>query len=72
MPRSTADTIALILALVVAIVVIATALVMLYIQITNPEQDVVKAADAIGRIVSVIVASLVGYMAGRQTNGAPK
>ena len=72
MPRSTADTIALILALVVSIVVVATALAMLYIQITNPGQDVVGAADAIGRIVSVIIAALVGYMAGRQTNGVPK
>ncbi len=68
MPRQTADVVALILAVVVAVVVVATALSILYIQITTPGQDVSRAADAIGRIVSVIVAALVGYMAGRRVD----
>jgi len=65
-PRQTADVIALVLVIVVAVVVISTTLAILYIQLVNPAQDVARAADAIGRIVSVIVAALVGYMAGRQ------
>ncbi len=69
MPRHTADLVALILVGVVAFVTIATAGALLYISITNPGQDVTKAADAIGRIISVIIAALVGYMAGRKIVG---
>jgi hypothetical protein len=69
MPHQTADVIALILAVVVAIVVITTTLALLYIEVTHPDQDTISAADAIGRIISVIVAALVGYMAGRRVNG---
>lgn len=69
MPRQTADLVALILVLVVAAVVIATSLTILYITLTNPTQDIVRAVDAIGRIISVIIAALVGYMAGRRING---
>jgi hypothetical protein len=67
-PRQTADIVALILAVVVAIVTVATALAVLYIRITHPEQDVVPAAEAIGRIVGVIVAVLAGFLAGRQVD----
>lgn len=67
MPTQTADVVALILAIVVAIVVVLTASALLYIQITNPTQDTSEAADAISRIVSVLIAALVGYMAGRGT-----
>lgn len=67
MPRQTADVIALILAIVVAVVVLLTAVALLYIEVTHPDQDTGKAADAIGRIISVLVAALVGYMAGRVT-----
>ena len=70
MPRQTADLVALILAIVVAIVVIFTAVATLYVVVTNPTQDVSRAADAIGRITSVIVAALVGYMAGRRIDGS--
>ena len=69
MPRQTADLIALILTAVVAIVVVATTLAILYVRVTHPEQDVVPAADAIGRIVAVIIALLAGYLAGRRING---
>lgn len=69
MPRSTADAIALILAVVVAIITLATAFAVLYIRVTNPEQDVVEAADAIGRIIGIIIAMLAGYIAGRRING---
>jgi len=69
LPRQTADLVALILVLVVAAVVIATSLTILYITLTNPTQDIVRAVDAIGRIISVIIAALVGYMAGRRING---
>lgn len=65
MPRRTDDQVALLLTVSVCIVVIATSLATLYVTITQPEQDVTRAADAVGRIVSVIVAALVGYMAGR-------
>ena len=68
MPRQTADLVALILAVVVAIVVVLTAVSMLYIQVTNPGQDIGYAAETISRLVSVLVAALVGYMAGRQVN----
>jgi hypothetical protein len=69
MPRQTPDLVALILTLVVAIVVVATVLAMIYILLTNPTQDISRAADAIGRIVSVIIAAVVGYLAGRRVNG---
>jgi uncharacterized membrane protein len=70
MKRTPADTVALILAVVVALVTITTALTLLYISITNPDQDIGRAAEAIGRIISVMIAALVGYMAGRRiTNG---
>lgn len=65
MPRQTADVVALILAVVVAVVVVATAVVVLYIEVTKPDQDHVGATEAISRIVSVLIAALVGYMAGR-------
>jgi hypothetical protein len=66
-PRKTPDLVALILAVVVAIVVIATAAAMLYIQIIHPDQDIAYAAETISRLISVLVAALVGYMAGRAT-----
>jgi CHASE1-domain containing sensor protein len=69
MPRHTADLVALILAGVVAFVTMATAGAVLYIEITNPGQDITKAAEAIARIISVIIAALVGYMAGRRIAG---
>ena len=68
MGRQTAGLVALILAVVVAVVVIATAAAMLYIQITNPTQDIGYAAETISRLISVLVAALVGYMAGRSTS----
>jgi len=68
-PRQTADLVALILAIVVALVVILTAVVLLYIALTQPGRDMADVADAIGRIVAVLVGALVGYMAGRRTNG---
>ena len=70
MPQQTADLVALILAGIVAIVTIVTALALLYVSITSPEQDIGVAAEAISRIIAVIIAALVGYMAGRRiTNG---
>ncbi len=65
MPRETADTIALVLVVVVAIVIVATTAALLYIAITGSDQDTGFAADAISRFVSVIIAALVGYMAGK-------
>lgn len=69
MKRTTADVVALVLVFIVAVVVISTVITLLYIALTNPQQDITSAADAIGRIISVIVAALVGYMAGRRING---
>jgi hypothetical protein len=69
MPRQTADLIALILAVVVAIVVVATAVTLLYVQVIHPGQAVDAAADFVSRITSILVAALVGYMAGRRVNG---
>ena len=69
MPRQTADVIALILAIVVAVVVVATAFAILYLKLIHPEQEAYEAIDAISRIISVLVAALVGYMAGRSRNG---
>ena len=71
MPRQTADLIALILAVVVALITVATALALLFIELTHPEQDTSVAGDFVGQVVSVLVAALVGYMAGRRINGAP-
>jgi hypothetical protein len=68
MPRETADTVALILAIVVAIVIIATTVALLYIALTGSDQDTSYASDAISRFVSVIIAALVGYMAGRRAS----
>jgi hypothetical protein len=69
MPKATADLVALILAAVVAIVVTLTAITLLWLAATGQERDVSNAADAIGRIISVLVGALVGYMAGRKVNG---
>ncbi len=70
MPQQTADIIALILAIVVAAVTLLMGLTLLYVSVTNPDQDVSIAIDAMGRILSVLVSALVGYMAGRRvTNG---
>lgn len=70
MPRQTADTIALILTVTVAIVVVATTVAVLFVSVTHPEQDTARAADAVGRIISVVVAVIAGYLAGRRINGA--
>jgi hypothetical protein len=67
MPRETADLIALILTLVVAVVVVLTAITLLWLELTMPEQDTTGAVDIVSRIVGVLVAALVGYMAGRRT-----
>lgn len=69
MPRQTADLVALILAGVVALTVLGTAVVLLYVEIRSPDQDTSGAAEAISRIISVLVAALVGFMAGRRVNG---
>ena len=66
MPRQTADLVALILVIVVAIVVVVTALTLLYIEITNPRQNTSGAGEFVSRVVSVMIAALVGYMAGRR------
>ncbi len=63
MPRQTADLIALILAVVVAIVIVLTTVVLLWLSINGQQASL--AADAISRFISVIIAALVGYMAGR-------
>ena len=69
MPRNTADTVALILTGVVAIVTVITAMALLYVSIVSPGQDITRAAEAVSRILSVLIAALVGYMAGRRVNG---
>lgn len=69
MPRQTADLVALILAFVVAAVILSTTFALLYVSITDSTANVAFAADAISRFVSVIIAALVGYMAGRRVNG---
>lgn len=69
MPRQTADLVALILAGVVAVVIISTTFALLYVSVTGTANSVAFAADAISRFVSVIIAALVGYMAGRRING---
>lgn len=67
--RETADTVALILAITVAIVVVGSAAVILASAALSPGQDSASGAEAIGRIVSVLVGALVGYMAGRRVRG---
>lgn len=69
MKRPTADIVVIILTVVVAVVVLATTFAVLYLRLVHPEQDPVPAADAIGRIVAVIVALLAGFIAGRRSNG---
>lgn len=69
MPRQTPDLVALILASTVAIVVISTTLALLYLRLTQPDADATPAAMSIGRLVEVIVAALIGYLAGRRVNG---
>lgn len=69
MPRQTPDVVALILASTVAIVVVSTTLALLYLRLTQPEADPSDAAMSIGRLVEVIVAALIGYLAGRRVNG---
>jgi uncharacterized membrane protein len=66
--RDTADTVALILALVVAIVIVLTTVVLLWLSITGTANNTSVAAEAISRFVSVIIAALVGYMAGRHVD----
>ena len=69
MHRQTGDLVALILASVVAVVIITTTLTMLYIAVTGSDADVSLASDAISRFISVIIAALVGFMAGQRVNG---
>lgn len=69
MPRQTSDLIALILASVVALVVLLTAITLLYLTVTHPERDTATGVDAMGKIISVLVGALVGFMAGRRVNG---
>lgn len=70
MPRQTADLIALLLAATVSLIILATSFVLLYLEVVNPDQDTAQAGETIARIVSVIIAALVGYMAGRaRSNG---
>jgi hypothetical protein len=68
-PQNTADLVALILAGIVAITVVGTVAALLFIELRSPDQDTSGAADAISRITSVLVAALVGFMAGRKVNG---
>jgi hypothetical protein len=68
-PQQTADVIALILTGVVAVVVLLTAVGVIWIEITQPRGEIDQAVDAIGRILAALVAALVGYMAGRKVNG---
>ena len=68
-PQNTADLVALILAVIVAITVVGTAIVLLYVELRSPDQDTSAAADFVSRVVSVLVAALVGFMAGRRING---
>lgn len=67
MPKQTADLIAIIFALVVAFAVVTTTAALLWIKLTRPAQDTLYAAEVVSRFVSVLVAALVGYMAGRGT-----
>lgn len=69
MPRQTADLIALILAMIVAVVVVGTALTLLWIEVFHPDQSTEVAGDFVSRVVGTLVAALVGYMAGRRING---
>ena len=69
-PRQTADLVALILASVVAVVIITTTVTLLYLAVVGSDADVSLASDAISRFISVILAALVGYMAGRRVNGS--
>jgi hypothetical protein len=64
-----ADWVALIFAIVVAIVVLATAATVLVIELRSPDQDTSKGAEAIGRLIGIMVALLAGYIAGRARNG---
>lgn len=65
--RSTSDLIALMLTATVGIVVVLTTIVVLAVQITEPEEDVTDAADAIGKIIAVIVGVIAGFIAGRKS-----
>jgi len=69
MPRQTADVVALILAGVVAFVIVITTVALLYMALIGEASRYSTAADAISRFISVIIAALVGYMAGRKING---
>jgi uncharacterized protein YacL len=71
-PRQTADLIALILAVVVAIIVIATAAALLWAELADPHVNTSAAADFVSRVVGVLVGALVGYMAGRQVSPPTK
>ena len=51
------DTVALILTVTVAVVVIGTAAVVLILEVLRPQQGHAAATEAIGRIVSVLVAA---------------
>lgn len=70
-PRETADLVALMLAFVVVVVVIGTAAALLFVQVFHPNQSVEAAGDFVSRVISVLVAALVGYMAGRSTASLP-
>lgn len=71
MPKQTADLVALILTAIVGIVVVGTAAVLLVLAVVQPEQDTTGAAEFVSRVVGILVAALVGFMAGRQVEGSP-
>lgn len=69
MKRSTADIIALILAVLVAVVVLMATAASLWIAINYPTDRVLVALDAVSKLINVLVGALIGFMAGRRLNG---
>lgn len=69
MQRPIGDLIALLLTGVVALAVGGTVLVLLWNELTIPGYNASDAADAMGKIISTLIGALVGYMAGKRSNG---
>jgi len=64
--RNTVDTIMLLLAGVVAVVIVASAGVVLWVAATDAEHvDAGKLADQVGQLTGALITLLIGYVTGR-------
>lgn len=65
--RSTIEIMVLLLTLTVCISLMAMGVTLTVIEIVSPETDTAPAFDALGNVLSMIIGSLLGLLAGRSS-----